>query len=589
MKALEIGTVGGKPFDLPRDAVTQKLAFLGRTGSGKTYAAGKLAEEMLVAGVQVVILDPVGVHWGLRLAAGGKKAGIKIPVFGGLHGDIPLVPTSGALIADLVVDRRLSVVLDVSQFESDKAKARFVSDFGDRFFRRMKAAPAPVHVFLEESQEFVPQNTMSSEELMLHHWTRLAKLGRNFGIGLSLISQRPQEVNKKVLNMTELLFAFQMTGNQERKTVREWLGSKGAVADTKVEDLLRELPVGHARVSSPQWLRFEGVVQIGKKWTYDSSSTPSFEAGEQARHEPAPLDLVELQEAMAATIEEAEANDPKKLHRRIAELERELRAGAPVETGPTEEEINERIQHEAEALATERVAQAMEAVRTEVRPHLEGLTHVLGNGWVPPAADLKPVRKPERINRPVETLQREKIQQPRAPRNSELRNTESGGLSGPQLRILGALAWLETIGVAPANVVAAAFLPGYRPNGGAFNNTKGSLRSAGLIDYPTPGLVALTDQGRAAAPDVEAPRTRSALHAMVLDRLEGPERRILQPLLSAYPEDLSISELAAASGYEENGGSFNNTKGRLRTLGLIDYPSRGRAVALDLLFPRGLR
>lgn len=32
---------------LPLDAVTQKLAFLGRTGSGKTYAATKLAELML--------------------------------------------------------------------------------------------------------------------------------------------------------------------------------------------------------------------------------------------------------------------------------------------------------------------------------------------------------------------------------------------------------------------------------------------------------------------------------------------------------------------------------------------------------------
>ncbi len=34
---------------------------------------------------------------------------------------------------------------------------------------------------------------------MLHAFTRLVKIGRNFGIGVSLLSQRPQEVNKKVL------------------------------------------------------------------------------------------------------------------------------------------------------------------------------------------------------------------------------------------------------------------------------------------------------------------------------------------------------------------------------------------------------
>lgn len=51
---------------LPLDAVTQKFAFLGRTGSGKSYGATKLAEEMLEAKAQVIALDPVCVWWGLR-------------------------------------------------------------------------------------------------------------------------------------------------------------------------------------------------------------------------------------------------------------------------------------------------------------------------------------------------------------------------------------------------------------------------------------------------------------------------------------------------------------------------------------------
>jgi hypothetical protein len=37
-------------LSLPLDVVTEKLAWLGRTGSGKTYAAMKLAELMLAAG-----------------------------------------------------------------------------------------------------------------------------------------------------------------------------------------------------------------------------------------------------------------------------------------------------------------------------------------------------------------------------------------------------------------------------------------------------------------------------------------------------------------------------------------------------------
>src|SRR5258706_3544140 len=94
---------------LPINAVTERLAWLGRTGSGKTYGAGKMAEEMLDQKAQVVILDPVGVWYGLRLDANGKSPGIPIPVFGGLHGDVPLEPSSGSLIADLIVDRSISV------------------------------------------------------------------------------------------------------------------------------------------------------------------------------------------------------------------------------------------------------------------------------------------------------------------------------------------------------------------------------------------------------------------------------------------------------------------------------------------------
>ena len=47
LKALRIGKAGQRVFTLPVDFATQKAAFLGRTGSGKTYAAMKTAEQML--------------------------------------------------------------------------------------------------------------------------------------------------------------------------------------------------------------------------------------------------------------------------------------------------------------------------------------------------------------------------------------------------------------------------------------------------------------------------------------------------------------------------------------------------------------
>ena len=53
-------------LSLPIEAVTEKLGFLGRTGSGKTYAAQKLAEEMHRAGAQFIALSPTPTDVGKR-------------------------------------------------------------------------------------------------------------------------------------------------------------------------------------------------------------------------------------------------------------------------------------------------------------------------------------------------------------------------------------------------------------------------------------------------------------------------------------------------------------------------------------------
>ena len=75
-------------ISLPSNAVTQTFACIGRKGAGKTYLASMLAEQMLDIGAQVVILDPVGNWWGLRVAADGKSKGKDIFIAGGERGDV---------------------------------------------------------------------------------------------------------------------------------------------------------------------------------------------------------------------------------------------------------------------------------------------------------------------------------------------------------------------------------------------------------------------------------------------------------------------------------------------------------------------
>jgi hypothetical protein len=84
----------------------------------------------------------------------------------------------------------------------------------------------------------------------------------------------------------------------------------------------------------------------------------------------------------------------------------------------------------------------------------------------------------------------------------------------------------------------------------------------------------------ASVPDV--PLSATEMQQRILQRLPGPERKILTVLLNE-PEGLTNAELAERAGYTNGGGAYNNPRGRLRSLGLIEYRA-DRVVPKPLLF-----
>lgn len=551
---------------LPLDVVTQKLAFLGRTGSGKSYAATKLAELMLGAGGQVIALDPVGIWHGLRLG----EHPIAIPVFGGLHGDIPLEAGGGALIADLIVDRGISIVLDVSQMIAAE-QTRFATDFATRFFQRKKASPSAVHLFLEECQEVVPQNPQKGEEKMLHAFQRLQKLGRNFGIGVSLISQRPQEVSKKALNQAECVFAFQMTGPQERKTMAGWVAEKGL--DTDVQALLPKLPVGTCHVWSPQWLDISRTVAIEPKETADVSATPKVGARTSKPRELSPVDLEALGKAMAATIERAKADDPRELRKRIAELEKQLKA-APVATPARENRVEvpvlgKKTEASIRGLLKgfDRFAKQSDAINT-LQESVDKLTRELNAALKPTAPTLPPPLVKAVVTHVVRDIP------PRVVSGAGSSEVGTGGLR----RIMIALAQRPQ-GLNPRQLGVRAQLSS---RSGTFATYLARGRTSGWITGSS--LLQITETGIAALGSYEPLPTGQALLAYWLQELgSSGAARILQALAEAYPKTLSNTEAGEAAGLSAASGTFATYLSKLRTLELIEG-GRGELRASAELF-----
>lgn len=538
-------------------AVTQKMAWIGTSGGGKTYGAMRLAEEMYDQHAQFVVLDPVGVWYGLRLDKSGKKpSDITIPVFGGLHGDIPLESTGGKLMADLIVDKGLTAILDVSQFESDAEKARFAADFADRFFFRKKSAPSAVHVFLEECQEFVPQNLQRGEERMLHAFVRMQKIGRNFGIGTSLITQRPQEVSKKALNLAGTLFAFRTTGAHERKAIEIWM------QDNSVEekDMVRELPsleTGAPHVWSPEWLKVSKVVKIKEKRTFDTSSTPEVGAKAVARDLGA-IDLEKIRGDMAATIERAKAEDPKELRKKILGLQKELGlkmanaviAHAKPDPKAIERAVSARDKEWQHVLsdanrALMRFAKITEQVKKLLDESAQITTHfsskVISDGG-------NPAGVPSALM--VEVPARHKVESHFAHADSKLPSDIPQGLSKGARLVLTYLRNSYPHWKSKAQCWIAA---GYSPGGG-FNNIIYELTGADLIEKDGTGKYAAN--GRLYPSELLDPNFDPGLEKWN-QKLSSGALKIFR-LLFERPDDLwSKERLASDTGYALGGG-FNN-------------------------------
>lgn len=543
------------------EAVTQIFGFIARRGAGKTYAAGVVAEGLLEARHQLVVFDPIGNWYGLRMSASGKRGAYDIPVFGGEHGDVPLTHESGALIADVIVGRGISAVLDVSHFRKAQRK-RFVTDFCEQLFHLKKTSRSPVHIVFEESQVFAPQRVSKGEERMLGAVKDVIRLGRNYGIGASLISQRPQSVNKEVLNQVECLVALQTNGSQERKALCEWATANTSTDGKSLDQELPGLAIGHACVWSPQWLRVFKTVKISKKRTYDASSTPGAGADPV---EPKPLsdsDLEQLRQSMIDVVEEAEAKDVKKLQRRIRELEARAPETETIEVPIVPESLIEELRDMRDELGS--LAEQVDAVLTRVDDARCAKAPL-------------PVKRPPPV-RDVKTT----TSAPKPVRNGK---GSTGSPVRPHLRA-GARRMLAALCVRPTLTrQQVATLSGMKVTSGTFSTYMGELKAAGYI-VDERGRLSITDVGRSYLDDIgelgSAASTPDEVRQLLLPRFRAGARRMLQAIIDADERGLSRDELAEAAGMEVTSGTFNTYLGELRSNGLVSTDS-GVIVADELL------
>lgn len=252
-------------IQIPIEAATKTFAVLAKRGAGKSYTGAVMAEEFYKAGVPFVVFDPIDVWWGLRLDKNGKDKGLPIVVFGLEHADIPLNRDMGREVAQAVVRENVSCV--ISTFGMPKAGQRyFMSEFADEL---LKINDTPRHIFIEEAHEFVPQRVFGAMGAVFNAISNLVVMGRNRGLGVTLINQRAATINKDVLTQLDTLLAFRNVSPQDRKALKEWVEHQSAEGDfEKFMSSLPSLPTGEGWIWSPEFMNKFEKIRIRERETF---------------------------------------------------------------------------------------------------------------------------------------------------------------------------------------------------------------------------------------------------------------------------------------------------------------------------------
>lgn len=576
MNNIPIGKVGSRAFNLPIDFTTQTSAILARKGAGKTYCGQVEAEGLLQVNQQIIVIDPLDAWWGLRSSADGKRPGFEIVIFGGEHGDLPLEENMAPGIATLVAENpALSCVFSLRHMRKGRQR-QFITDFAENLFHlkgKSKLA-TPVHLFIDESDSFAPQRVYKGAERMLGAMEDLVRRGRQAGIGITMITQRPQSLNKDVLTQAELLIVGQITGPHDKKAIQEWI--KENADDRRQSEFmssLATLKVGQLWFWSPSWLGKLSLVTVNKKRTFDSSATPKAGKKRKAPKKSAKVNLKTIRSKLKGSVEVIQQNDPKALKRRIAELERDLKKKSPkIPESPKQQIIHQGFTREE---VIEFVNQAQKKCNTYWQEK------IVATGKVVPNLHTRiPKQKPVKVVKTVPVLQKQRLvastltQTPTPPPVSA--PVLIGSLPRCERTILTVLAQKGK----ECSKRLVAIQSGYSFKSGGFNNALSKLRTLGYINGR--GDIAITNDGIEVLGSYDPLPTGFELIDYWKGKLPKCERTILEVITSACPGALGKDEIGEIAGYSSNSGGFNNALSRLRTLELIQ--GRGEVMLSEEIF-----
>jgi hypothetical protein len=537
--------------------VDTRLLVQANSGGGKSWCLRRILEQTH-GRVQHLVIDPEGEFSSLR-----EKFDYVLAARHG--GDTAADPRAAALLAEKLLELGVSAILDVYELKAHE-RVRFVRAFLDALVNAPKRLWRPALVVVDEAHVFCPQVGEAESAAAV---IDLATRGRKRGFAAVLATQRLSKLHKDAAAECNNMLIGRTGMDIDMKRAADVLGLSGR------EDVhqLRTLEPGEFFAFGPAISQEVRRVRVGPTTTTHpkAGARIAFTAPPPTAKVRALLpqlaDLPAEAEERAKSIEDLK-RDNADLRRKLTLAEKEH--PAPV---PTVERVEVSVFTEDDLDVLRDFYHEIRDTRMLFEEQSGDISELLETAIervTPPPRPAAPVGRP--ALRPAAVHAR---------RPAEVRSN-GASLVPAQQRIVNSLAFLEAIGIEAGSRVQVALLAEASPSSSGYANNLGALRTAGLIDYPREGQVALTEDGRARAdtPDL----TVDDLHKTLEKKLAPAQWRIVQMLIASYPDAVSREALAESVGASATSSGYANNLGALRTLGIIDYPQRGTVVALPVLF-----
>lgn len=586
----------GSPLyiDLPKLIVT-RLLIQANSGGGKSYLIRRLIEQAF-GKIQIIVIDPEGDFATLR-----EKFDF---VLAGQGGETAADPKTAAALAIRLLELRASCVCDL--YEMDKSvRKEFVKVFLKALVNAPKKLWHPVLVIVDEAHDFCPEKgtgeAVSSEEMI-----GLATKGRKRKFCAIFATQRPTKLRKdaaaEMLNVCVGQHFIEIDQDSACKT----LGVSGR-SQEEMRHTLKVMEPG-TFFAFGRAISLERVqVKVGKCITTHAEA----EDGKHIAPPKTPANIKALLPQLSdipAEVEKKLATE-KELRDEIATLKKLWRGAVAAQSSTAKVDPAEvrglrsalrdlikfiikvtavGIEGASEESITKAITGAVEsglgAIRKQISAHGDKLKRLYEEAEKLRASTDQLLNGENEVAVAVERSERTTFSEPKRIARKTQPVEVNADISGPEQRILNAIAWLNSIGVEDPEQTAVAFLARYTTGGGAFNNPRGRLNQRGYVEYVPGDKIRLTDEGRRFAVAPDTPLDAKELQSFVMERLPGPEQRILRVLLDHYPNAITNEDCASSCNPPYAiGGAYNNPRGRLRSLGLIEYVG-GKLRAKPLLF-----